>query len=87
MIAKSSDDNKVVVLNGDGLQFISGDGGANSASLFGISDTKGTSSTIAVSQKCLNDNYLAKSDAIYSTTDLTAGTSPLATGSFYFVYE
>lgn len=58
MIAKSSDDNKVVVLNGDGLQFISGDGGANSASLSGISDNKGTSSDIAVSQKCLNDNYL-----------------------------
>lgn len=58
MIAKSSDDNKTVVLNGDGLQFISGDGGANSASLFGISDNKGTSSDIAVSQKCLNDNYL-----------------------------
>lgn len=60
MIAKSSDDNKVVVLNGDGLQFISGDGGANSASLSGISDNKGTSSDIAVSQKCLNDNYIAK---------------------------
>lgn len=58
MIAKSSDDNKVVVLSGDGLQFISGDGGANSASLSGISDNKGTSSDIAVSQKCLNDNYL-----------------------------
>lgn len=23
----------------------------------------------------------------YSTTDLTAGTSPLATGTLYFVYE
>lgn len=58
MIAKSSDDNKTVVLNGDGLQFISGDGGANSASLSGISDNKGTSSDIAVSQKCLSDNYV-----------------------------
>lgn len=55
--------------------------------LTGISNSKGTSSTIAASQKCLADNYLAKSDAIYSTTDLTAGTSPLTTGSFYFVYE
>ena len=55
--------------------------------LTGIADDKGTSITLAVSQKCLNDNYLAKSDVTYSTTDLTAGTSPLATGSFYFVYE
>lgn len=60
MIAKSSDDNKTIVLNGNGLQFISGDGGANSTSLSGISDSKGTSSDIAVSQKCLSDNYIAK---------------------------
>ena len=59
----------------------------DNTTITGISDTKGTSSTILVSQKCLADNYLAKSDVIYSTTDLTAGTSPLATGSFYFVYE
>ena len=30
--------------------------------LSGIVDDKGTSSTYAVSQKCLNDNYVAKSD-------------------------
>lgn len=60
MIAKSSDDNKTIVLNGNGLQFISGDGGANSTYLSGISDSKGTSSDIAVSQKCLSDNYIAK---------------------------
>lgn len=30
--------------------------------LTGISDSKGTSSTIAASQKCLNTNYVAKSD-------------------------
>ena len=60
---------------------------AQGSHLTGISDSTGDSSTIAVSQKCLNDNYLAKSDVTYSTTDLTAGTSPLATGSFYFVYE
>lgn len=30
---------------------------------------------------------LDTSKITYSTTDLTAGTSPLATGSFYFVYE
>lgn len=32
------------------------------SSISGISDSKGTSSTIAASQKCLNDNYVAKSD-------------------------
>lgn len=57
------------------------------STITGISNLKGTSSTIAASQKCLNDNYLAKSNVTYSDTDLTAGTSPLATGSFYFVYE
>lgn len=30
--------------------------------LTGIADDKGTSSTLAVSQKCLNDNYIAKSE-------------------------
>ena len=59
----------------------------NNTTITGISNSKGTSSTIAASQKCLADNYLAKSDVTYSDTDLTAGTSPLATGSFYFVYE
>ena len=59
----------------------------DNTTITGISDTKGASSTVAASQKCLVDNYLAKSDVTYSTTDLTAGTSPLATGSFYFVYE
>ena len=124
----------------------------------GISDTKGTSSTLAASLKCLNDNYLPLSggtltgaltatkftgdasgltsipagkltgtisidrlpnlsskylsisggtltgqltlsnngikfntnaikDVTYSTTDLTAGTSTLATNSIYIVYE
>lgn len=66
MIAKSSDDNKTIVLDGDGLRFISGDGGANSASLFGISDSKGTSSDVAVSQKCLADNYLPLSGGTVS---------------------
>lgn len=32
------------------------------STITGISDSKGTSSTYAVSQKCLNDNYVAKSD-------------------------
>lgn len=71
MIAKSSDDNKTVVLNGDGLQFISGNGGENHASLSGISDNKGTSSDIAVSQKCLKDNYLPLSGGTLTGT-LTA---------------
>ncbi len=34
----------------------------NGSSFTGISNSKGTSSTIAASQKCLNDNYVAKSD-------------------------
>lgn len=71
MIAKSSDDNKLVVLDGDGLQFISGNGGENHASLYGISDNKGTSSDIAVSQKCLKDNYLPLSGGTLTGT-LTA---------------
>lgn len=71
MIAKSSDDNKTVVLNGDGLQFISGNGGENHVSLSGISDNKGTSSDIAVSQKCLKDNYLPLSGGTLTGT-LTA---------------
>ena len=32
------------------------------STLSGVSDSKGTSSTIVPSQKCLNDNYVAKSD-------------------------
>ena len=39
-----------IVLNNDG------------GTLTGISNSKGTSSTIAASQKCLNDNYVAKSE-------------------------
>ena len=65
-----------------------GDGGTYKVcSIGGISDSKGTSSTTAASQKCLNDNYLAKTDITFSTTDLVAGSSALATGSLYFVYE
>lgn len=85
MIAKSSDDNKTIVLNGDGLQFISGDGGENHASLSGISDSKGTSSDIAVSQKCLNDNYIAKTSAAVSAAInlLPAGTSAPVDADYY----
>lgn len=34
----------------------------NNTTITGISDSKGTSSTVAASQKCLNDNYVAKSE-------------------------
>lgn len=34
----------------------------NRGEITSVSDSKGTSSTIVPSQKCLNDNYVAKSD-------------------------
>ena len=78
--------------------------------LTGITYDKGTSKTLAMSQKGVADNYLALSggtlsgqltlssngikfntnaikDITYSTTDLTAGASTLATNSIYIVYE
>ena len=45
--------------NGGTIQF---GFGAVRNKLTNISDSKGTSSTIAVSQKCLSNNYVAKSD-------------------------
>ena len=66
---------------GENIEFTGG------SHLTGISDSTGDSSTIAVSQKCLNDNYVAKSDITYSQTDLTANVSTLAPGALYFVYE
>ena len=44
------------------LTITNGDITINGSSFTGISNSKGTSSTIAVSQKCLNDNYVAKSE-------------------------
>lgn len=50
--------NDTLTLSTDGsITFPSAGGKLN-----GISDLKGISSTTAVSQKCLNDNYVAKSD-------------------------
>ena len=83
---KSDDETEGISIDQTSIQYYNTAGGTG-WTFSGISDSTGTSSTIAASQKCLADNYLAKSDAIYSTTDLTAGTSPLTTGSFYFVYE
>ena len=44
----------------------------NNTTITGISNSKGTSSTIAASQKCLNDNYLPLSGGTISNT-LTIG--------------
>lgn len=44
---------ETTILNADGLNF-----GQTQSIITGISDSKGTSSLIAVSQKCLSDNYL-----------------------------
>lgn len=35
----------------------------------------------------MSDSYIPSSRITYSTTDLTAGSSSLTTGNFYFVYE
>lgn len=35
----------------------------------------------------VSDTFVSKSSITYGTDDLTAGSSPLATGTFYFVYE
>lgn len=52
-----------VSLNYKGLEFNALSGASiTSGIISGITDSKGTSSTIAASQKCLNDNYVAKSD-------------------------
>lgn len=45
------------IFNADGLNF-----GQTQSIITGISDSKGTSSTIAASLKCLSDNYVAKTD-------------------------
>jgi len=45
-------------------------------------------STDAVNKEYVDNNVAGKAPAyIYSTTDLTAGTSQLETGKLYFVYE
>lgn len=51
----------IVVINGFGIT-IKTHSGTSYGTIGGISDSKGTSSTIAASQKCLNTNYVAKSD-------------------------
>lgn len=50
--------NDTMCLSSDGSITFFGAGGK----LNGISDNKGTLSTFAASLKCLNDNYVAKSD-------------------------
>lgn len=46
--------NKLTITNGDIT--------INGSSFTGVSDSKGTDSSVAASQKCLNDNYVAKSE-------------------------
>lgn len=62
IIAIDKDDGTGIEILSDGsIQFFAKDHFLKS-NFTGISDSKGTSSTIAASQKCLNDNYVAKSD-------------------------
>ncbi len=51
----------IEILSNGSIQFFAKDHFLDST-ITGISDSKGTSSTIAASQKCLNTNYVAKSD-------------------------
>jgi hypothetical protein len=73
--------NDTLALSTDGsITFPSAGGKLN-----GISDLKGTSSTIAASQKCLSDNYVAKTSAAVSAAInlLPAGTSAPVDGDYY----
>lgn len=61
-IAIDKDDGAGIEILSDGsIQFFAKDHFLSS-NFTGLSDSKGTSSTIAASQKCLNDNYVAKTD-------------------------
>ena len=61
-IAIDKDDGTGIEILSDGsIQFFAKDHFLSS-NFTGLSDSKGTSSTIAASQKCLNDNYVAKTD-------------------------
>lgn len=51
----------IEILSSGSIQFFAKDHILDS-NFTGLSDSKGTSSTIAASQKCLNDNYVAKTD-------------------------
>lgn len=73
--------NDTLALSTDGsITFPSAGGKLN-----GISDLKGTSSTIAASQKCLSDNYIAKTSAAISAAInlLPAGTSAPVDADYY----
>ena len=73
--------NDTLALSTDGsITFPSAGGKLN-----GISDLKGTSSTIAASQKCLSDNYVAKTSAAVSAAInlLPAGTSAPVDADYY----
>lgn len=62
-----------------------GNSNGESWTFSGISDSKGTSSTVAVSQKCLSDNYIAKTSAAVSAAInlLPAGTSAPVDADYY----
>ena len=62
-----------------------GEGDTLQSTFTGVSDSKGTSSTLAVSQKCLSDNYIAKTSAAVSAAInlLPAGTSAPVDGDYY----
>ena len=59
--------------------------GTITSTITGISDSTGTSSTIAASQKCLSDNYIAKTSAAVSAAInlLPAGTSAPVDADYY----
>lgn len=73
--------NDTLTLSTDGSITFSSAGGK----LNGISDLKGTSSTIAASQKCLSDNYIAKTSAAVSAAInlLPASTSAPVDADYY----
>lgn len=60
---------ETAILNTDGLNF-----SKTKSTITGISDSKGTNSQLAVSQKCLNDNYLPLSGGTVGG-NLIVGTS------------